>query len=63
LRASAVTACATIVKRAHELSGDEGRGWLAGWTEQQLDGWLWDQGKREELRKVNRVAERGTVFY
>ncbi|GAA5852516.1 hypothetical protein JCM9279_003482 [Rhodotorula babjevae] len=63
LRASAVTACAVIVERAHELSVEEGRGWLAAWTEQQLDGWLWDQSKRDELRKVERVAERGTVFY
>jgi len=64
LRAAAVTACAAIVARAHALSKEkEGCSWLAQWTEQQLDGWLWEQGKREELRKVERVAERGTVFY
>ncbi|GAA5917022.1 hypothetical protein JCM8208_001713 [Rhodotorula glutinis] len=63
LRAAAVTACATIVERAHEMSVDEGRGWLAAVTEQQLDGWMWAQGKREDLRTVERVAERGTVFY
>ncbi|GJN90455.1 hypothetical protein Rhopal_003466-T1 [Rhodotorula paludigena] len=64
LRAAAVTACAALVSRAHALAAsDPSRAWMAGWTEQQLDGWLWELGKREDLRAVERVAERGTVFY
>ncbi|GAA5859445.1 hypothetical protein JCM1840_004620 [Sporobolomyces johnsonii] len=64
LRAAALDACASIVRRAHALGEHhEGREWLETWTEQQLDGWLWGLGKRDEFRSVERVAERGTVYY
>ncbi|GAA6004047.1 hypothetical protein JCM10207_006531 [Rhodosporidiobolus poonsookiae] len=65
LRAAAVTACAALVRRAHALAAENPaeHGWMSGWTEQRLDGWLWGEGKREGLRDVERVAERGTVFY
>ncbi|KAL7339742.1 hypothetical protein BJY59DRAFT_720717 [Rhodotorula toruloides] len=53
----------TIVSRAHELATQLGKEWLASWTEQELDGWLWSEGKRADLREVERIAEKGTVYY
>lgn len=65
LRAAAVTACAAVVARAHEMaeSGEEGREWMKGMTEAQLDGWIWSGAKEGGLREVERMAERGTVYY
>ncbi|GAA5893153.1 hypothetical protein JCM6882_003899 [Rhodosporidiobolus microsporus] len=66
LRAAAVTACAAIVSRAHELAaegGGEEKKWLKEWTEQRLDAYLWGLGKKEEGKEVARIAETGTVFY
>lgn len=62
LRAASVTACARIVERAHALSRSD-KAWLADWTEPELDAWIWNEAKRDELREVARVAERGTVYY
>ncbi|GAA5881639.1 hypothetical protein JCM3774_005705 [Rhodotorula dairenensis] len=66
LRAAAVTACARIVQRAHDLSRRSPElecEWLAAWTEPELDAWIWNEAKRDELRGVERIAERGTAFY
>ncbi|GAA6053115.1 hypothetical protein JCM3770_002860 [Rhodotorula araucariae] len=63
LRAASVTAGAALVVRAHELSLHEGKAWLSSWTEQRLDGWLWERAKGPALCEVERVAERGTVYY
>ncbi|KAJ8295232.1 Queuosine salvage protein [Rhodotorula toruloides] len=62
LRAASVVACSAIVQRAHELATGTGKDWLAR-TEQELDGWLWNEGKRADLREVERIAEKGTVYY
>lgn len=32
-------------------------------TEEKLDAYLWNLGKKGELRDLVRVAERGTVMY
>lgn len=58
LRASAVDACSEMVRVAKEEGG-----WLEGVTEVMLDRYLWALGKKEDLRKVKRFEERGTVFY
>ncbi|ORY89060.1 hypothetical protein BCR35DRAFT_300847 [Leucosporidium creatinivorum] len=63
LRAAAVSACARITQRAKEPSVEEGKEWLRGVTEEQLDGYLWSLAKKGELREVVRVGERGTVMY
>ncbi|GEM08565.1 DUF2419 family protein [Rhodotorula toruloides] len=63
LRAASIVACAAVIKRAHELATTTGKDWLANWTEQDLDGWLWSEGKRGGLRDVERIAEKGTVYY
>ncbi|BGO95574.1 hypothetical protein NBRC10512_007831 [Rhodotorula toruloides] len=63
LRAASIVACSAIVSRAHELATQLGKEWLASWTEQELDGWLWSEGKRADLREVERIAEKGTVYY
>ncbi|GAA6043443.1 hypothetical protein NBRC10512_007445 [Rhodotorula toruloides] len=63
LRAASVGACSAIVQRAHGLAAETGKEWLASWTEQDLDGWLWNEGKRADLREVERIAEKGTVYY
>jgi len=65
LRASSVHACQLIVQRAKELGSErEGKEWLREWNEVGLDGYLWslakEGGRREE---VERVKEKGTVFY
>lgn len=44
------------------VAKEEG-GWLEGVTEVMLDRYLWALGKKEDLRKVKRFEERGTVFY
>ncbi|BGP71832.1 hypothetical protein NBRC10513v2_005218, partial [Rhodotorula toruloides] len=63
LRAASIVACSDIVQRAHELATQPGKEWLASWTEQGLDGWLWCEGKRGEMKDVERIAEKGTVYY
>ncbi|BGP33589.1 hypothetical protein JCM10296v2_005393 [Rhodotorula toruloides] len=63
LRAASIVACSAIISRAHELASQPGKEWLASWTEQELDGWLWNEGKRGEMRDVERIAEKGTVYY
>lgn len=63
LRAASIVACSAVVSRARELAAESGKDWLASWTEQELDGWLWNAGKREGLRDVERIAEKATVYY
>jgi len=64
LRASSIYACQQIVKRAHELAGND-REWLKEWNEVGLDGYLWSLAKegtrRDEIERV--VEEKGTVYY
>ncbi|EGU11228.1 hypothetical protein RTG_02678 [Rhodotorula toruloides ATCC 204091] len=60
---TSIVACSDIVQRAHELATQPGKEWLASWTEQGLDGWLWCEGKRGEMKDVERIAEKGTVYY
>jgi len=65
LRASSVYACQLIVQRAKELGEErEGMEWLKEWNEVGLDGYLWSLAKEGERRgSVERVQERGTVYY
>ncbi|BGP32088.1 hypothetical protein JCM10296v2_003867 [Rhodotorula toruloides] len=63
LRAASVVACSAIVQRAHEFATGTGKEWLASWTEQELDGWLWNEGKRADRREVERISEKGSVYY
>lgn len=64
LRASSVSLCSHLIKRAHILSKEvEGKDWLANWREVELDGYLWGVAKKGELRDIGRIEERGTVFY
>lgn len=63
LRAAAVTACSRVVARARERAGEGGKEWMGGMTEGQLDGWIWTGAKEGELRGVERMAERQTVYY
>lgn len=64
LRVASVVAGKRIVDRAHELGAtSDDNAWLKGMTEVDLDGWLWSLGKKGELRKLDRIEERGTVFY
>ncbi|SCV71642.1 BQ2448_3230 [Microbotryum intermedium] len=64
LRAASITACHRIVERAQVLSenGSENE-WMRGMLEVDLDGYLWDSGKREKGKDVVRIAERGTTMY
>ncbi|PRQ69882.1 hypothetical protein AAT19DRAFT_11903 [Rhodotorula toruloides] len=52
-----------VVSRAHELATETGKEWLASWTEQELDGWLWNEGKWADRRDIERISEKGTVYY
>ncbi|GAA5985819.1 hypothetical protein JCM10908_007127 [Rhodotorula pacifica] len=64
LRAASIAACSRMIQRAHELAQtEESREWLAEWTGPELDAWIWNEAKRDDLRKVERIAERGTVYY
>ena len=65
LRAASITACARLVQRAHELSKstDSDKAWLSEWTEPELDAWIWNEAKGPGLRDVERIAEKGTVYY
>ena len=63
LRAASVAACAFLVARAKVLAREEGKEWMEGVNEVGLDGYLWSRAKKGSLREVERVAERGTVFY
>lgn len=65
LRAASLTACARLVQRAHELSKstDSDKAWLGEWTEPELDAWIWNEAKGPGLREVERIAEKGTVYY
>ncbi|SCZ89027.1 BZ3500_MvSof-1268-A1-R1_Chr1-1g00903 [Microbotryum saponariae] len=64
LRAASISACHRIVERAQVLSenGSENE-WMRGMLEVDLDGYLWDSGKRESGKNVVRIAERGTTMY
>lgn len=64
LRAASITACARLVQRAHELSTTASeREWLGEWTDPELDAWIWNEAKGPGLRDVERIAEKGTVYY
>lgn len=64
LRAASITACARLVQRAHELAHTiPEKEWLTEWTEPELDAWIWNEAKGPELREVERMAEKGTVYY
>lgn len=64
LRATSVSLCSHLIKRAHILSKEvAGKEWLGSWREVELDGYLWGVAKKGELRDVGRIEERGTVFY
>jgi hypothetical protein len=59
LRAASITACARICAKARE----EGRDFQKVMTEVQLDGYLWNGGKKGTLRDLERMSEKGTIFY
>ncbi|SGY62855.1 BQ5605_C007g04744 [Microbotryum silenes-dioicae] len=65
LRAASISACHRIVERAQVLSGNGPENeWMRGMLEVDLDGYLWDSGKRDSIGKnVVRIAERGTTMY
>lgn len=64
LRAAAITACARLVQRAHDLSKTvPEKEWLSQWTEPESDAWIWNEAKGPALREVERIAEKGTVYY
>lgn len=64
LRASSISLCSQLIRRAHILSKEvEGKEWLAAWREVELDGYLWGIAKKGELRDVGRIEERKTVYY
>ncbi|BGP02784.1 Queuosine salvage protein [Rhodotorula toruloides] len=63
IRAASIVACSDVVSRAHELATETGKEWLASWTEQELDGWLWNEGKWADRRDIERISEKGTVYY
>ncbi|KWU45630.1 hypothetical protein RHOSPDRAFT_16408, partial [Rhodotorula sp. JG-1b] len=54
-----------VSTRAHELSKstDSDKAWLSEWTEPELDAWIWNEAKGPGLRDVERIAEKGTVYY
>lgn len=60
IRATSVVACAQLVQRAHELASTS---WMSSMTEVELDGYLWSTAKLGSTRDVERLVERGTLFY
>ena len=61
VRAATLYAGSQIVARAAELAAE--RPWLATLTETDLDGYLWSIAKKDELRRIPRLAERHTCMY
>ncbi|KAK2467803.1 hypothetical protein APHAL10511_000098 [Amanita phalloides] len=49
--------------RAAAIEAGERIATAAGRLETEVDMWLWGISKRPELRVIDRMAERGTVFY
>lgn len=62
IRAAALDACHELSLRAHEL-GSSSRPWLANLNEALIDGFLWTQAKREDLKVVPRMVETKTYMY
>ena len=63
IRAATLAACEKVVELAPSVAEATGKEWLREIDAMGMDGFLWQFAKVGDLRRLPRLAERGTVYY